>query len=157
DLKEFVIFVKGNVDKLNMAHAGVGSVSHVTCLLLGSILGIKPTAVPYNGTGPAMNAPVGGQGGFLCDQIGNVGAQIQGGTIRAHAIGTAGRNEALPEVPTAAEAGLPEFQASAWNALFAPKGTPRPILDQLSDALNKALDDPATRKRLLDLGSDLPD
>jgi tripartite-type tricarboxylate transporter receptor subunit TctC len=157
DLKEFTAYVKGNVDKLNMAHAGVGSVSHVTCLLLGSILAIKPTAVPYNGTGPAMNALVGGQVDFMCDQIVNVVPQVQGGTIRAYAIGTAGRNEALPEVPTAAEAGLPEFQASAWNALFAPKGTPKPILDTLSDALNKALDDAATRKRLLDLGSDLPD
>jgi tripartite-type tricarboxylate transporter receptor subunit TctC len=157
DLKEFAIYVKGNVDKLNMAHAGVGSVSHVTCLLLGSILGIRPTAVPFNGTGPAMNALVGGQVDFMCDQIVNVVPQVQGGTIRAYAIGTASRNEALLEVPTAAEAGLPEFQASAWNALFAPKGTPKPVLDQLSDALNKALDDPATRKRLLDLGSDLPD
>jgi len=157
DLEEFATFVRGNVDKLNMAHAGVGSVSHVTCLLLGSILGIRPTAVPYNGTGPAMNALVGGQVDFMCDQIVNVVPQVQGGTIRAYAIGTAGRNEALPEVPTAAEAGLPGFQASAWNALFAPKGTPKPILDRLSDALSKALDDPTTRKRLLDLGSDLPD
>jgi tripartite-type tricarboxylate transporter receptor subunit TctC len=157
DLKEFATYVKGNVDKLNMAHAGVGSVSHVTCLLLGSILGVKPTAVPYSGTGPAMNALVAGQVDFMCDQIVNVVPQVQAGTIRAYAVGTAGRNEALPEVPTAAEAGLPDFQASAWNGLFAPKGTPKPILDSLTAALNKALDDPATRKRLLDLGSDLPD
>jgi tripartite-type tricarboxylate transporter receptor subunit TctC len=157
DLKEFATYVKANVAKLNMAHAGIGSVSHVSCTLLGSVLGVKPTAVPYQGTGPAMNALVGGQVDFMCDQIVNVVPQVQGGTIKAYAIGTGARNPALPDVPTTAEAGLPEFQVSAWNALFAPKGTPKPVLDQLSSALNKALDDQATRKRLLDLGSDLPE
>jgi tripartite-type tricarboxylate transporter receptor subunit TctC len=157
DLKEFAAYVKANVAKLNMAHAGIGSVSHVSCTLLGSVLGVKPTAVPYQGTGPAMNALVGGQVDFMCDQIVNVVPQVQGGTIKAYAIGTGARNPALPDVPTTAEAGLPEFQVSAWNALFAPKGTPKPVLDQLSSALNKALDDQATRKRLLDLGSDLPE
>jgi tripartite-type tricarboxylate transporter receptor subunit TctC len=156
DLKEFVAYVKGNVDKLNMAHAGVGSVSHVTCLLLNSIIGVKPTAVPFNGTGPAMNALVAGQVDYMCDQIVNVVPQVQGGTIKAYAVGTAVRNPALPDVPTTREAGLPEFQASAWNALFAPKATPRPIVDKLADALDKALDDETTRKRLLELGSDLP-
>jgi tripartite-type tricarboxylate transporter receptor subunit TctC len=156
DLKEFVAYVKANADKLNMAHAGIGSVSHVTCLLLNSIIGVKPTAVPFNGTGPAMNALVGGQVDYMCDQIVNVVPQVQGGTIRAYAIGTTARNPALPDVPTAKEAGLPEFQASAWNALFAPKDTPQPIVDKLADALDKALDDETTRKRLLELGSDLP-
>jgi tripartite-type tricarboxylate transporter receptor subunit TctC len=156
DLKQFVNYVKANVDKLNMAHAGVGSVSHVTCLLLNSIIGVKPTAVPFTGTGPAMNALVGGQVDYMCDQIVNVVSQVQGGTIKAYAIGTAERNPALPDVPTTKEAGLPEFQASAWNALFAPKATPQPIVDKLADALDKALDDEATRKRLLELGSDLP-
>ena len=156
DLKQFVSYLKGNVDKLNMAHAGVGSVSHVTCLLLNAIIGVKPTAVPFNGTGPAMNALVAGQVDYMCDQIVNVVPQVQGGTIKAYAIGTAERNSALPDVPTTREAGLPEFQASAWNALFAPKVTPQPIVDKLADALDKALDDEATRKRLLELGSDLP-
>jgi tripartite-type tricarboxylate transporter receptor subunit TctC len=157
DLQEFTTYVKANADKLNMAHAGVGSVSFATCLLLNSILGVKPTTVPYNGTGPAMNALVGGQVDYMCDQVVNVVPQVQGGTIKAYAVGTAERNPALPDVPTAKEAGLPEFQASAWNALFAPKGTPQPILDKLTDALSKALDDTGPRKRLLDLGSDLPD
>jgi tripartite-type tricarboxylate transporter receptor subunit TctC len=157
DLKEFAAYVKGNVANLNMAHAGIGSVSHVTCLLLNSILGVKPTAVPYNGTGPAMNALVGGQVDYMCDQIVNVVPQVNGGTIKAYAIGTPERNPALPDVPTAREAGLPEFQASAWNALFAPKGTPQPIVDKLSAALDKALSDDTTRKRLLELGSDIPD
>jgi tripartite-type tricarboxylate transporter receptor subunit TctC len=156
DLREFATYVKANVNKLNAAHAGIGSVSHVTCLLLNSILAVKPVAVPFNGTGPAMNALVGGQVDYMCDQIVNVVPQVQGGTIKAYAIGTAERNPALPDVPTAKEAGMSEFQASAWNALFAPKGTPKPALDKLSAALDQALDDPATRKRLLDLGSDIP-
>jgi tripartite-type tricarboxylate transporter receptor subunit TctC len=156
DLKEFVDYVKANAGKLNMAHAGVGSVSHVTCLQFNAILGVMPTTVPYTGTGPAMNALVGGQIDYMCDQIVNAVPQVQGGTIKAYAVGTPERNPALPDVPTAREAGLPEFQASAWNALFAPKGTPEPITDKLSAALDKALDDETTRKRLLDLGSDLP-
>jgi tripartite-type tricarboxylate transporter receptor subunit TctC len=157
DLKEFVAYVKANVDKLNMAHAGVGSVSFTTCLLLNSILNIKPTSIPFNGTGPALTALISGQVDFMCDQIVNIVQQVQAGQIKAYAVGTAERNPALPNVPTSKEAGLPEFQAQAWNALFAPKGTPQPILDKLTDALDKALDDEQTRKRLLELGSVLPD
>lgn len=156
DLKEFVAYVKANNEKLNMAHAGVGSVSHTTCLLLSSILQVKPIAVPFQGTGPAMNALVGGQVDYMCDQIVNAVPQIQGGTIKAYAIGTPERSPVLPNVPTTTEAGLPQYQASAWNAVFAPKGTPKEIVQKLADALDKALDDPAVRKRLLDLGSDIP-
>ena len=142
DLKEFVAYVKANVDKLNMAHAGVGSVSFTTCLLLNSILGIKPTSIPFNGTGPALTALIAGQVDYMCDQIVNVvPAGARPAQIKAYAVGTAERNPALPNVPTSKEAGLPEFQAQAWNALFAPKGTPQPVLDKLSDALDKALDD----------------
>src|SRR5438309_2245269 len=157
DLKEFVTYVKANVATLNMAHAGVGSVSFTTCLLLNSILGVKPTSVPFNGTGPALTALIAGQVDYMCDQIVNVVQQVQAGQIKGYAIGTPERNPALPNVPTSKEAGLPAFQAQAWNALFAPKGTPQPILDKLTDALDKALDDEGTRKRLLELGSVLPD
>jgi tripartite-type tricarboxylate transporter receptor subunit TctC len=156
DLKEFVTYVKANVDKLNMAHAGVGSVSFTTCLLLNSILGVKPTSIPFNGTGPALTALIAGQVDYMCDQIVNVVQQVQAGQIKAYAVGTAERSPVLPNVPTSKEGGLPEFQAQAWNALFAPKDTPQPILDQLTDALDKALDDEQTRKRLLELGSVLP-
>jgi tripartite-type tricarboxylate transporter receptor subunit TctC len=156
DLKEFVAYVKANEANMNMAHAGVGSVSFTTCLLLNSIMDVKPTSVPFNGTGPAMNALIGGQVDYMCDQIVNVVPQINGGTIKGYAIGTPERNPALPNTLTAAEAGMPKFEASAWNALFAPKGTPKAAVDKLTDALNKALDDEAVRKRLLDLGSDIP-
>jgi tripartite-type tricarboxylate transporter receptor subunit TctC len=158
DLKEFVTYVKTNVDKVNVnaAHAGVGSVSHVSCQLLNSILDIKPTGVPFNGTGPAMNALVGGQVDYMCDQIVNAVPQINGGTIKAYAVATPERNPSLPDIPTTAEAGLPAFQAQAWNAIFAPKGTPAPIIAKLNAAAAKALDDEGVRKRLLDLGSVIP-
>ncbi len=156
DLKEFVPYVKANVGKLNMAHAGVGSVSFTTCLLLNHILNVKPTSIPYNGTGPALTALIAGQVDYMCDQIVNVVQQINSGQIKAYAIGTAERSPALPDVLTSKEAGLPEFQAQAWNALFAPKATPKPVLDKLSDALDKALNDDGTRRRLLELGSVLP-
>jgi tripartite-type tricarboxylate transporter receptor subunit TctC len=157
DLQEFITFVKANYSKLNVAHSGVGSIFFTTCLLLNSILEVKPTLVPFNGGGPAINALVGGQVDYLCGDVAASLSQLQAGTIKAYAVGTAERNPMLPDVPTSKEAGLPEFQASAWNALFAPKGTPKSILDKLTDALDKALDDATTRKRLLGLGSDIPD
>ncbi len=132
DLKEFILYVRANAGKVNVAHAGVGSITHTTCLLLHSLLGVQPTFVPFNGAAPAMNALLGG------------------------AISTAERSPTLPNVPTSKEAGLPEFDASAWNALFAPKGTPKAVLGKLTDALDKALDDESVRKHLLDLGCDIP-
>jgi tripartite-type tricarboxylate transporter receptor subunit TctC len=157
DLKEFVSFVKANGDKLNVAHSGVGSVFFTTCMLLNSILNVKPTLVPFNGGGPAMNALVGGQVDYMCADVALSISQLQAGTIKAFAVGTAERNPMLPNVPTSKEAGLPEFQASAWNGLFAPKATPKPVLERLAGALDKALDDANTRKRLQEMGSDIPD
>jgi tripartite-type tricarboxylate transporter receptor subunit TctC len=157
DLKEFVAYAKANGPKLNEAHAGVGSVSYTTCSLLNSILGIQPNRVAYRGTGPSLNDLVAGQVDYMCDQIVNLTPQIQAGTIRAYGIATPQRNPALPDVPTTKEAGLPEYQVSAWNAVFAPKGTPKDVVTKLNDALVKALDDPTTRKRLADLGGDIPD
>ncbi len=157
DLKEFVAYVKANASKINEAHAGIASVSHTTCLMLTHQLGIKLTEVAYRGTGPALNDLVGGQVDIMCDQIVNLVEQVKGGQIKAYAVATPERSPALPDVPTTKEAGLPEYQVSAWNALFAPKGTPAPVVARLTDALSKALDDPATRKRLLDLGGVIPE
>ena len=157
DLKEFIAYTKANSAKLNEAHAGVGSVSFTTCTLLNAMIGAKPSRVAYRGTGPALNDLVAGQVDYGCDQIVNLVPQIQAGTIKAMAIATPQRSPAIPDVPTTIEAGLPDFQVSAWNALFAPKGTPKEIVDRLVDALDKALDDDNTRKRLLELGSVLPD
>ncbi len=158
DLKEFVAKTKDTSVRLSQAHAGVGSVSFTTCTLLTSILGIKHhRVVAYRGTGPALNDLVGGQVDYMCDQIVNLVEQINGKAIKAYGIATEQRSPALPDVPTTAEGGLPEYKVSAWNALFAPKGTPKEIVAKLNDTLSKALDDPATRKRLLDLGSVLPE
>jgi tripartite-type tricarboxylate transporter receptor subunit TctC len=155
DFKEFVAAIKAGGDKLNEAHAGTGSVSFTTCTLFNSLTGAKPTRVVYRGTGPALNDLVGGQVDYMCDQIVNLVPQIQAGTIKAYAVALPERSPALPDVPTTKEGGLPEFQVSAWNAVFAPKGTPPEVVKKLADALTKALADPGTRKRLLDLGGDL--
>ncbi|MGZ9053117.1 MAG: tripartite tricarboxylate transporter substrate-binding protein, partial [Rhodoplanes sp.] len=152
-----VDYVKANESKMNAAHAGVGSVSYTTCTLLNSIMKVKPTAVPFNGTGPALNALLGGQVDYMCDQIVNLVSQIEGGAIKAYAIATPERSPALPNVPTTKEGGLPEYEVSAWNAMFAPKGTPQPIVDKLTNALDKALNDENVKKRMLELGSVMPE
>jgi tripartite-type tricarboxylate transporter receptor subunit TctC len=157
DLKEFVTYVKANAGKLNEAHAGVGSVSFTTCAFLNHLLDVKPTRVPFTGTGPSMNALVAGQVDYMCDQIVNAVPQVQAGTIKAYAVATAERNPALPNLPTTKEGGLPDYMVSAWNAMFAPKGTPKEIVDKLNAVIVKALDDETVRKRLLELGSDIPD
>ena len=157
NLKEFLVKVKDPAAKVKQAHAGVGSVSFTTCTLLTSQLGAKSIVAAYRGTGPALNDLVGGQVDYMCDQIVNLVEQIKGGSIRAYAIATAERSPALPDVPTTKEAGLPEYQVSAWNALFAPKGMPKDVAAKLNATLVAALDDAATRKRLLDLGSVIPD
>jgi putative tricarboxylic transport membrane protein len=157
DLKSFVEYVKKNGDKVNMAHAGSASVSHITGILFSSTVDAKPTLVAYRGTGPALNDLMANTVDFMTDQIVNVAPQIQGGNIKAFAIATPERSPALPNVPTTKEAGLGNYEVSAWNAVFAPKGTPEPIVAKLSDALDKALSDETTRKRLLDLGGVIPD
>jgi tripartite-type tricarboxylate transporter receptor subunit TctC len=157
NLKEFIAYVKANYAKLNVGHAGVGSVFFITSLLLDSILKVKPTMVPFNGGLPAMNALVAGQIDYLCADVTTSAPQLEAGKIKAYAIASPQRSPVLPKVPTSAEAGLPEFQTSAWFGLFAPNGTPKPILDRLTEALDKALDDDGTRKRMLALASEIPD
>jgi tripartite-type tricarboxylate transporter receptor subunit TctC len=104
-----------------------------------------------------MNALVAGQIDYMCADIVTGGTHFEAGKIKVYAVSSAARNPVIPNVPTTTEAGLSAFQASAWNGLFAPKGTPKPILDRLVGALDQALDDEATRKRMLVLGSDIPD
>jgi tripartite-type tricarboxylate transporter receptor subunit TctC len=156
DLKGFLDYMKANGDKVNMAHAGVGSVSHMTGIYFNSVVKVKPTMVAYRGTGPALNDLMGNTVDYMTDQIVNVAPQIQGGNIKAFAIATPERSPALPNVPTTKEAGLEGYEVSAWNAVFAPKGTPPDVVKKLSDALMKSLEDENTKKRLLDLGGVLP-
>jgi putative tricarboxylic transport membrane protein len=156
-LGEFVAYLRAHAGELNEAHAGVGSISYVACLLLHTQLGVKPTRVGYRGTAAALNDLVGGQVDYMCDQILNGISQVKAGAIQAYAISSPERSPALPNVPTAKEAGLPSFQMSAWNALFAPKGTPTEVIARLNDALSRALDDAVTHQRLLELGCSIPE
>jgi tripartite-type tricarboxylate transporter receptor subunit TctC len=140
-----------------MAHGGVGSNAYNFGLVLNSMLGITPTLVPFGGTGPATNALIGRQVDYLITGMAELGVHIQAGSIRALAIGSRSRSLQFPQIPTAAEAGLPEFISTPWFALFAPKGTPQLVLDRLTDALDKALDDQQTNTRLVELGGDVPE
>jgi tripartite-type tricarboxylate transporter receptor subunit TctC len=153
---EFASYLKASGEKLNMAHAGVGSVTHFSCLLLNSMLGAKATQVPFGGAAPAMNAILGEQVDYMCVTTPDAAQHISSGTVKAYLVGSPERSPMLPAVPTSREVGLPEFQVSSWNALFAPRGTPKHILDLLTSALDRALDDEGTRKRLADIGGEIP-
>jgi tripartite-type tricarboxylate transporter receptor subunit TctC len=156
-MAELTEFLKANADKVNQAHAGVGSTSFTTCTLLKAQLGVpKINEVSYKGTGPALNDLVAGQVDFMCDQITNLAPQIQAGSIKALAIATAERSPVLPDVPTTKEAGVPDYQISGWNGILAPKDLPADVQAKLVDALNKALSDPDTAKKLTDLGTVIP-
>jgi tripartite-type tricarboxylate transporter receptor subunit TctC len=155
-LQELIDLIKKDPSKLNNGHGGVGATSHVSCLLFTSLIGARSPMVPYRGSGPALQDLVAGTHDFMCDQIPHTVGQVQAGSIKALAIGTIERAAVIPNTPTTAEAGLPAFQASGWNALFAPKGTPKPIVEKLADAVSKALDDPGVRARLDQLGAIIP-
>ena len=155
-LAEFVTWLKANEKMANNAHAGIGSVSHTTCLLFNSVIGVSPNGIPYRGTGPAMNDLVGGQVDYLCDQAVNVAPQARGGTIKTLAVAQDKRAPALPDVPTSTEAGTPGFKVVVWNAMFAPKDTPLPVVETLNKALRAALADPQLKAKLEDLGADVP-
>ena len=154
DLKELLAYVGANKDKVNMANAGVGSASHLCGMLFMSAINTDLTTVPYKGTGPAMNDLLGGQVDFMCDQTTNTTSHIKAGKVKVYGVTTPKRIGSMPEVPTMNEAGLPNFTVTVWHALYAPKGTPAAIVDQLSKALQVALKDPTLGQRFADLGSE---
>ena len=155
DLNEFVAYLKKNGESVKQAHGGVGSSSHMACLLFTSELGVKPTLVAYRGTGPAMNDLIGGHVDFFCEQAVSVAEQVRSGTIKAYGISASERLTALPDVPTAKEAGT-NYQMSIWAGIFAPKGVSKEVIDTLAAAIDKALDDPGVKQRLADLGGSIP-
>ncbi len=157
DFKEFITYVKANADKISYGTGGVGATSHLTCLFLEHVLGVKLAHVPFRGSGPALNALLGSHVDFVCDQTVGVVPAIQAKQIKGLVVATPQRLAVVPEVPTSAEQGLPQFQATGWNALFAPKGTPKVIVERLNTAARAAVDDAKTKARLMDLGADLPD
>lgn len=154
NLKEMIAYLKANKEKINMANAGVGSASHLCGMLFQTALATDFTTVPYKGTGPAMNDLLGGQVDFMCDQTTNNASQIKAGKVKAYAITTAQRVPALPDLPTMSEAGMPDFTVTIWHAMYAPKGTPKPVIDKLSKALQEALKDANLKQRFADLGSE---
>jgi tripartite-type tricarboxylate transporter receptor subunit TctC len=154
DMKELIAYVKANKDKVTYGNAGIGSASHLCGMLLMSAIGAEVTTIPYKGTAPAMNDLLGGQIDFMCDQTTNTTGQIKGGKIKAYAVTTATRVPSLPNVPTAQESGLPGFDLAVWHGLYAPKGTPKPVIDKLVAALQVAVKDPQIKTRLEELGSE---
>jgi tripartite-type tricarboxylate transporter receptor subunit TctC len=155
NLKEFVAYAKANASKLNVGHAGLGSVSYIGCLLLNSAIGIKPTLVPFTGTAPVLNAMLGGQIDYECDPVLGTLSQVQAGSVKALAIAARKRSPMLPDVPTSYEQGFPEFDCAPFYAVFAPKGTPQPVIAKLVEALDKGLGEAQVQKRFLDLGADI--
>ncbi len=153
DLNEFVAYVKANKTKMNLANAGIGSASHLCGLLLQSAIQTEVTTVPFKGTADALNATIGKQVDFLCDQSTNTTQHINAGTVKAFGVTSKARLPTLPNLPTMDEAGLKGFQVGVWNGVYAPKGTPKPVIDKLAAAVQQAMKDPDFRKRMGDLGS----
>ena len=153
NLAELVAVLRERKQNVNLANAGVGAASHICGLLLQSAIQTQLTTVPYRGTGPAMTDLIGGTVDVMCDQTTNTTQQINSGAVKAFAVTTSTRNAALPNLPTAAEAGLPGFEVSVWHGLYAPKGTDAAILNRLSRALQTALRDERLVARFAELGT----
>jgi tripartite-type tricarboxylate transporter receptor subunit TctC len=155
DLREFVADVKEKGNGFKQAHGGIGSSSHMACLLFNTEVGAKPTPVAYRGSNLAMNDLIGGHVDFLCEQSVSVAGQVKSGVVKAYVVSADKRLAALPDVPTAKELGV-NYLMSIWAGIFAPKGTPAPIVAKLAEALDKALDDASVQRRIDDLGGSIP-
>ena len=154
DLKELIAYVKKNKDTVSYANAGLGAASHLCGMLFMVAIDTDLTTVPYKGTAPAMNDLLGGQVDFMCDQTTNTTSQIKGDKIKVYGVTTRKRVPSLPSVPTMDEAGLKGFEISIWHAIYAPKGTPKPVIDKLARALQSALRDTMVKQRFAELGAE---
>jgi tripartite-type tricarboxylate transporter receptor subunit TctC len=155
-LTEFVAWLKAQPAPPTAGTAGAGSGSHIAGLYFENITGVKLQYVPYRGTGPAMNDLVAGQIDLIVDQTSNSIGQVRAGNIRAYAITDSRRVDSAVDIPTADEAGLPGFHMNLWSGMWVPKGTPKDIVARLNAATNDALNDPAVRKQLENLGLQMP-
>lgn len=153
DFKELAAYMKANGDKVNIAHAGLGAVSHLCSVLLRQALGADATTIPYSGTAPAMNALLGGQVDLLCDQTTSTTPHIKAGAVKLYGVTTTSRIKTMPDTPTLAEQGLPGFQMVVWHGVYAPKGTPKIAIEKFGQALRAALKDPAVAGKLTDAGA----
>ncbi|MBA4224051.1 tripartite tricarboxylate transporter substrate-binding protein [Bosea sp. (in: a-proteobacteria)] len=157
DLKEFLAYAKANPGKISLGHAGVGSSNYLICRNFLKASGLDVALVSYRGAGPALNDLMGGQIDGVCDAATSLSGAVQGNKVKALVVATPQRLPSLPDVPTSAEAGLPAFQAQGWNAIFAPKGTPQPVIDRLNQALRTALSSEKLHARFKELSSVLPE
>src|SRR4051812_35666983 len=153
DFKEFLAFIKANKDKVTYANAGIGAASHLCGMLFMSAIQTDFLTIPYKGTGPAMNDLLGGTVDFMCDQTTNTTAHIKGGKVKAYAVTSPKRLQSLPDIPTLQESGVNGADVSIWHALYAPKGTPTPVIDKLVASMQAALKDPAVNQRFAELGA----
>jgi tripartite-type tricarboxylate transporter receptor subunit TctC len=153
NLREALAVIKREGDNLNYANAGIGAASHLCGLLLMKAAETQMTTVPFRGTGPAMQEILTGRIDLMCDQTTNTTEQIRSGALKVFAVTTESRVPSLPDVPTSAEAGMPGFQVTVWHGLYGPKGTPAPVVERLSKALQAALRDPKLVARFADLGT----
>jgi tripartite-type tricarboxylate transporter receptor subunit TctC len=151
--KDFVDWIKAQGDKANFAHGGIGTNSHLCAVMMGNVLGFKPTIVAYRGSGPAIGDMLAGQIDLLWDQVTNALPQIQAGTLHGIAITSSERLEQLKDVPTTAELGMPEVSYTMWHGLYVAKGTPVETIAALNSALRKALADPGLLEKLKQLGT----
>ncbi len=156
NMAELVNYIKANADKVNLANAGLGAVSHLCGTLLQQALGVTMTTVPFSGTAPALNALMGGQVDLLCDQTTNTVPQIKGGTVKLYGVTTKQRIKALPDAPTMSEGGVKDFEVIVWHGVYAPKGTPAAVVQKFGDAMRIALKDPAFVDRMAQLGGEIP-
>lgn len=154
-VQEFIAEAKAGPRKLNMASSGNGTSIHLSGELFKMMTGVEMAHVPYRGSGPAVNDLVAGQVDVMFDNLPSSIEQARAGNLRAIAVTSLKRSAALPDTPTIDESGVPGFQASSWFALFAPKGTPAPIVQKLNEEVRKALENPDTRKRMTDLGAEI--
>jgi tripartite-type tricarboxylate transporter receptor subunit TctC len=152
-LQELVTYVKANADKVTYANAGIGAASQLCGLLIEKEMGVDVTEVPYDGTGPALTDLVGGQVDFMCDQTTNTAGQIKADKVKAYAVTTPERVEALPDLPTTAEAGLEGVEIGVWHGVYVPAETPDDVVAKITDALAAALTDQAVVAKLAELGA----
>ena len=155
NFKELEAYIKANGSKVTMANAGPGAVSQLCGLLFQSRMGVRLTNIPYKGTGPALTDLLGGQVDLLCDQTTQTIPYIKDGRVKAFGTTTMKRLPAIPNVPTLNEQGLKGFEVKVWHGVYAPKGTPKPVLDKINAALKKALTNPDVKKRLDDANIDI--
>jgi tripartite-type tricarboxylate transporter receptor subunit TctC len=155
DFRELRAYLDQSQSKVNLAHAGMGTASHLCGLLLMSRLKVALTTIPYKGAAPALNDVMGGQVDLMCDQTTTTTQVILAGRVKAYGATTRDRISVLPAVPTLAEQGLAEFEVAVWHGLYAPKNTPRPVIDRLSKALQEGLADPAFREAMAKLGANV--